>query len=86
MITYVQDGETALYVAILEGHEVVVELLLQTQHTDISISQKVQYIRCTCSYCLWLTPVRVQHLVQYVLIWEHSTSLFLYQALILPMF
>ena len=37
----VQDGETALYIASWKGHGPVVELLLQTEHTDVSISMKV---------------------------------------------
>ena len=41
MCMYVQDGETALYIAILEGHAPLVQLLLQTDCTDVSISQKV---------------------------------------------
>ena len=39
--TYIQDGETALYIASQEGHGPVVELLLQTEHTDVNISRKV---------------------------------------------
>ena len=41
MIACVQDGATALYIASLKGHGPVVELLLQTEHTDISICTKV---------------------------------------------
>ena len=37
----VQDGETALYIASWKGHGPVVELLLQTEHTDVNISMKV---------------------------------------------
>ena len=38
---YIQDGETALYFASQVGHGPVVELLLQTEHTDVNISRKV---------------------------------------------
>ena len=38
---YVQDGLTALYIASWEGHGPVVELLLQTNLTDVNISEKV---------------------------------------------
>ena len=41
MTTCVQDGMTALYIASQEGHGPVVDLLLQTAHTDVSISKKV---------------------------------------------
>ena len=37
----VQDGQTALYIASWKGHGPVVEILLQTEHTDISICKKV---------------------------------------------
>ena len=55
MLVYiiVQDGMTALYIASQEGHGPVVELLLQTEHTDISICKKVSpYI-----LVLYLPPV-----------------------------
>ena len=38
---YVQDGQTALYIASRNGHGPVVKLLLQTEHTDVNISMKV---------------------------------------------
>ena len=38
---YVQDGLTALDIASWEGHGPVVELLLQTNLTDVNISEKV---------------------------------------------
>ena len=38
---YIQDGQTALYMACKVGHGPVVELLLQTEHTDVNISRKV---------------------------------------------
>ena len=38
---YVQDGQTALYIASRNGHGPVVRLLLQTEHTDVDFSQKV---------------------------------------------
>ena len=41
MIAYVQDGVTALYIASWTGHGPIVKLLLQTEHTDISICTKV---------------------------------------------
>ena len=44
---YIQDGETALYIAVSGGHRSVVEILLQTQHTDVNISQKV-YMTTSC--------------------------------------
>ena len=37
----IQDGESALYIASNEGHGRVVELLLQKEDTDVSISKKV---------------------------------------------
>ena len=51
IIAYVQDGGTALYIASQEGHGPVVELLLQTDYTDISICKKVSpYIPTTYMY------------------------------------
>ena len=41
MYMYVQDGETALYIASWNGHGPVVKLLLQTEHTNVNISRKV---------------------------------------------
>ena len=41
MIVYIQDDRTALYIASWKGHGPVVELLLQIEHTDVSISKKV---------------------------------------------
>ena len=41
MTTCTQDGQTALHIASKEGHGPVVELLLQTEHTDVSISTEV---------------------------------------------
>ena len=38
---YAQDGWTSLYIASKKGHGLVVELLLQTDHTDVDISKKV---------------------------------------------
>ena len=43
MIAYVQDGETALYIASRKRCRAVVELLLQMEHTDVDISTKVYY-------------------------------------------
>ena len=36
---YVQDGQTALYIASHEGHRAVVKQLLITQHMNINISK-----------------------------------------------
>ena len=41
MIPCVQDGETALYIVSEKGHGTVVKVLLQMEHTDVNISQKV---------------------------------------------
>ena len=50
MTACVQDGQTALYIASQKGHGPVVELLLQTEHTDVNVSTKVwhaHFIRST---------------------------------------
>ena len=53
MIAYVQGGATALYIASQGGHGPVVKLLLQTEHADISICEKVSpYI-----LILYLPPI-----------------------------
>ena len=42
VITHVQDGMTALFIASGKGHIEVVQLLLQ-KHADVSISKTVYY-------------------------------------------
>ena len=37
----IQDGRTALYLAINKGHGSIVKLLLEREHADVSISKKV---------------------------------------------
>ena len=40
---FIQDDETALYIASREGHRQIVEQLLRTEHTNVSISNKVRH-------------------------------------------
>ena len=52
---YIQDGETALYIASDKGHVAVVELLLQ-KHANVSICTKVYTCITTDSpYCVCTT-------------------------------
>ena len=38
---YVQDGMTALYIAVNKAHASIVKLLLEREHTDVGIAMKV---------------------------------------------
>ena len=57
MIAYVQDGETALYIASSKSYRAAVELLLQMEHTDVDISTKVYYNNIYYTLCTYIYVV-----------------------------
>ena len=59
MYMYMQDGQTALYIASRKGHGPVVRLLLQTERADVNISKKVRH-KCYCLYTCTL-PLAQQY-------------------------
>ena len=61
-----QDGQTALYIASKKGFGVIVELLLEKEHTDVSLGMKVRMTRIplsVLSLALYSTSKKV-YLVQ----------------------
>ena len=53
ILSHVQDGQTALYIASKNGHIRVVNYLLQAVQVDVHICQKVYGIKFSmCSYIM----------------------------------
>ena len=57
----VQDGQTALYLASKKGFGGVVELLLEKEQTDVSISTKVCMYDMNTTIPLAVYQVQAQH-------------------------
>ena len=51
LLLYVQDGQTALYIASKGGHDKIVELLLR-RDTNVNHQTKVSF---SCSVCVFYT-------------------------------